>query len=104
MDKEQKITKEIHKRLEACIQGRVQGVGFRYSTLREAQRLGLRGYVCNRADGSVKVVAEGREEDLARLLSWLQRGPGGAYVTGVKYQYQNYTDEFRRFSIEYDDF
>ncbi len=104
MEKDQNNTKETKKRLEAQVQGRVQGVGFRYSTLHQAQKLGVSGYVCNQADGSVKVVAEGPESALAKLLVWLSQGPSMSYVSEIKHHYQPYTGAFKRFTIEYDDF
>jgi acylphosphatase len=63
--------------------GRVQGVGFRYFVLREAERLGLTGFARNRPDGSVEVVAEGSEETLAELEGRLRDGPSFSTVTGV---------------------
>ena len=71
------------KRLTANVSGRVQGVSFRYYTQREAARLGLRGWVRNEADGSVRVLAEGSEESLKELLRFLQRGSPPASVSQV---------------------
>jgi acylphosphatase len=68
----------------ARVSGRVQGVGFRWSAVSEARRLGLRGRVRNAADGSVEVEAEGAAGSLADFLAWLRRGPPGAWVTGVE--------------------
>ena len=65
------------------VTGRVQGVGFRWWTQRQAQRLGLRGYVANRPDGSVEVQAAGTAHALAQLKHLLQRGPSGAQVSEV---------------------
>jgi|APThiThiocy_cv2_1041547.scaffolds.fasta_scaffold00585_36 acylphosphatase len=57
------------------IEGRVQGVGFRAWTLREARALGLAGWVRNEADGSVKARIEGRRESVDRMLERLRTGP-----------------------------
>ena len=65
------------------VAGRVQGVGYRYFVLRQAERLGVTGYAENRPDGSVWVVAEGSESALDDLASELERGPGFASVDGV---------------------
>jgi acylphosphatase len=70
-------------RLEAVIHGRVQGVGFRYHTLRVASGLGLRGWVANESSGRVRVVAEGPVGDLRQLLEALRDGPPGALVERV---------------------
>ena len=68
----------------ARVCGRVQGVGFRYSTILEAQRLGVTGWVRNAANGDVEVWAEGPPEKLAQLLAWLHRGPQFARVDSVE--------------------
>jgi len=66
------------------ITGLVQGVGYRYSMVREAQRLGVTGWVRNRSDGSVEAVIEGAPEALAAMLNWARRGPSGAEVEHVE--------------------
>lgn len=63
--------------LRALVHGRVQGVGFRWSAVREARSLGLSGLVANRPDGTVEVIAEGDPARLARLVNWLEKGPTG---------------------------
>ncbi len=59
------------------IQGRVQGVGFRWFVQREASELNLRGWVRNTEDGDVEVVAAGDAGDLDELRSSLRKGPRG---------------------------
>lgn len=71
------------RRLHAVVRGLVQGVGFRATTLDEARRLGLGGWVRNRVDGTVEVLAEGSESKLNLFLAHLRRGPLGARVAGV---------------------
>ena len=66
------------------IHGEVQGVGYRYFTLREAEALGLTGYVRNLPDGTVEVVAEGSAERLRGLEARLTDGPPFAGVTSVE--------------------
>jgi acylphosphatase len=70
-------------RLEATVIGRVQGVGFRYHVLRRAVDLGLRGWVANEQDGTVRCRAEGPRADLDALLQALESGPAGAVVDHV---------------------
>jgi acylphosphatase len=76
--------------LHFLIQGRVQGVGFRWFVNREAGELGLRGWVRNTEDGDVEVVAAGEQEDLAELRSSLRRGPRGSRVDRLV---EHYLDE-----------
>jgi acylphosphatase len=71
-------------RLVAVVHGDVQGVGFRWFVVREASRLGLTGWVANRADGAVEVVAEGPADDLERLAIELREGPSGASVSRLE--------------------
>ena len=58
----------------AWVYGRVQGVGFRYTTQYEAKKLGLAGYAKNLDDGSVEVVACGEEGQVEKLMQWLKSG------------------------------
>jgi acylphosphatase len=88
-------------RLRARIHGFVQGVSFRYYALREAQGLGVTGWVRNRFDGSVEVVAEGEAQAVNRLLSWLHRGPPAAQVERVDAVWEQPTGEFRRFEVRF---
>ena len=69
--------------LHLQILGRVQGVGFRESMRQEAERLGVTGWVCNRADGSVEAVVQGSTEVVNALLDWVKIGPSMARVDRV---------------------
>ncbi|WP_213814813.1 acylphosphatase [Glaciihabitans sp. dw_435] len=70
-------------RRRAVITGRVQGVGFRYSTAQRAADLGLTGYARNLFDGSVEVEVEGDEASVSEMLQWLASGPPTAAVKTV---------------------
>jgi acylphosphatase len=87
-------------RLQASVYGRVQGVGFRFFTQREAEGLGLTGWVANRRDRSVEVVAEGPRAALERFLQTLRRGPASAQVTRVQHEFLSATHEFDEFRVE----
>jgi acylphosphatase len=69
--------------LHFLIQGRVQGVGFRWFVHREASELELRGWVRNTEDGDVEVLASGTAEDIAELRASLKKGPRGSRVDRV---------------------
>lgn len=66
------------------VRGQVQGVGFRWFVWRQAERLKLRGFARNLADGSVEVVADGPDQELAQFEQALERGPSAARVAGVE--------------------
>lgn len=66
------------------VAGRVQGVFYRATACKVAQRLGLTGWVRNLADGRVETVACGDVDSLAQFAAWLRRGPAEAQVTEVK--------------------
>lgn len=87
-------------RLHATVEGTVQGVGFRYFVQDAANMLGLTGWVRNRWDGSVEVIAEGEEIKLNQLLNALRRGPRSAHVMGVNFTWEEYTGEFNGFRIK----
>lgn len=88
-------------RLHATIHGRVQGVSFRYHTVRRARDLNLIGYVRNQADGTVEVKAEGPRHRLEELLSWLRVGPRAAVVTDVDVSWPRPANGFDSFEVRY---
>ncbi|MFW5875964.1 MAG: acylphosphatase [Myxococcota bacterium] len=87
------------KRIQMVVRGRVQGVFFRASAQREARQLGLSGWIKNRPDGSVEIVAEGEEDQVKDLLAWSQHGPTTARVDKVETKWRSYTGEFSDFRI-----
>ena len=87
--------------LTVWVIGRVQGVGFRYFTERVAEEIGVAGYVMNRSDGSVEVMAEGERGTLEQLLEHLKQGPSGARVERVEESWGPYTGRFVSFSVRF---
>ncbi len=85
--------------LHLVIRGRVQGVGFRQFVSRQAEALGLAGWVRNRPDGAVEVEAEGPRPELERLVSALSRGPAGARVTTVEQERSERVPGHRGFRV-----
>lgn len=73
----------VTTRVRLLIAGRVQGVGFRYAAVRQAQSATLSGYVRNLPDGRVEVVAEGPKAAVSDLIAWCRQGPRHARVDDV---------------------
>lgn len=91
-----------HRRMRARVSGRVQGVGFRWWTLRQAESLGLVGWVVNREDErSVELLVEGLPEALDALERLLHQGPPGAWVDTVDTSREAASGEFTRFTISH---
>ena len=86
-------------RLHATVYGRVQGVNFRYFVAQCARRLHLTGWVRNRFDGTVEVLAEGGRENLETLIQELHRGSRSSHVTEVEHEWQEATGEFEDFRV-----
>ena len=87
-------------RAHLIISGRVQGVFFRVETRRAAERLGVRGWVRNRPEGTVEAVFEGSTEAVEKAIEWCRSGPPMSKVDDVRVAYEeSSSDEFDRFSI-----
>ena len=86
--------------LHALIEGRVQGVGFRYFTLKSAKEKNLTGWVRNRRDSRVEVLAEGEQEQLNQLLADLRQGPISADVENVEVNFSEAAGEFNDFGVK----
>ncbi len=89
------------KRVRATVHGRVQGVAFREYTRREAQRLGVSGWVRNRSDGTVEVVCEGDAALVDELVAWLATGSPYAQVTRVALEAEEPQGEGAPFAIRF---
>jgi len=89
------------KRIHVKIFGKVQGVGFRFSTKMMAKTLGIKGWIRNCEDGSVEAVFEGKESSVEKILEWCKRGPPLARVDGVEVKEEKYEGEFRNFEIRF---
>jgi acylphosphatase len=87
------------KQVHLSVRGRVQGVFFRASAQREAKRLGLTGWVKNRPDGGVELLAEGEEDELKELIAWANRGPSAARVERVDVRWRSFVGDFFDFRI-----
>ncbi len=89
---------------ELLVEGRVQGVGYRYFVQRKAAQLGLAGYVMNLKDGSVRVRVEGNRELIEELARELTKGPPLAFVENLAVTWRPPTGRFTSFGIRYAEF
>jgi len=87
-------------RLHAIVTGYVQGVGFRYFVQDAAVALKLSGWVRNLWSGEVEVMAEGERKSLEQLLAMLRRGPRAAHVSGVNFEWGEYTGGHASFYVK----
>ncbi len=88
-------------RAHIYVSGIVQGVFFRANAAREAEHLGVTGWVKNLPDGRVELIVEGEGHLVDQMVSWCRRGPPGAEVEDVEVEVLLYRGEFSDFSITY---
>jgi len=89
------------QRVHIWVSGVVQGVGFRYFTVRKARELGVTGWVRNTPYGKVEVAAEGEKWQLEELAESLKVGPSSSNVSGIDVQKEQYQNEFNRFEVRF---
>jgi len=87
------------KRVTLKIFGLVQGVGYRYLSRNEAKKQGFTGYISNRSDGSIELMAEGEEKKLKDFIDWCYNGVGTAQVKRIEQSWSAATGEFSDFMI-----
>jgi acylphosphatase len=86
-------------RAHVFIKGKVQGVFFRQATKREADSLGVKGWIQNLPDGKVEAVFEGEDDVVKMIFDFVKHGPSRAKVSGVDLVWEDYIGEFRVFRV-----
>jgi acylphosphatase len=89
------------RRMHVFVSGKVQGVSFRAFVQKEAEALGVQGWVKNLADGRVEAVAEGPKEKVDALLEKMKKGPATARVEKMEVAEEAATGEFAKFEVKY---
>jgi len=89
------------KRVNVVVHGEVQGVYFRSYAQAEGQKLGLSGWVQNRADGTVELALEGEVSKINQMIHWLHEGSPGSKVTKLKITEERVYGETGVFNIRY---
>ncbi len=90
-------------RLHVIVQGLVQGVSFRYFTIRLAEKLNLTGWVRNVGRDKVETVAEGEEDSLKAFLAEIRIGPPSAHVTNIEIKWSKPLYDLKYFQLKYDE-
>ncbi len=101
LGKKKKKMSVDEKRAEILVNGLVQGVGFRYFVYREAERLGLKGYVKNLYSGEVLTVVEGDKALIEDLFKIIKVGPSHASVRNARIDWDGTKNEFTNFEIRH---
>lgn len=89
----------MDRQAHVIVSGRVQGVGFRAATVRQAKRLGLTGWVRNLRDGSVEALFRGPAGKVEEALEWCRTGPAGARVDRIEVDWEEIGQELEGFEI-----
>lgn len=89
-------------RAHIFISGRVQGVFFRESTKKKAEKLQVSGWVKNLRDGRVEAVLEGEKGSVEKMVDWARKGPIWANIDALDVMWEDYQAEFKGFEIKYD--
>ena len=95
------VRNDMKKRAHVWVSGRVQGVFFRATTRKEAQKRGVNGWVKNLSDGRVEAIFEGEEEKVKEMVDFCHEGSSSARVNEVEVEWEDYKDEFSDFGIRY---
>ncbi|MEI7594775.1 MAG: acylphosphatase [Bacteroidota bacterium] len=85
--------------IRIIVSGKVQGVAYRYSAQHYANKLEIKGYAKNFPDGSVEIIAQGREENIQNLILWCHKGPSRSRVENVEWNEIEAKTNFLDFSI-----
>lgn len=88
-------------RAHVLVSGLVQGVGYRFFTVRKAEEYGLTGWVRNLPNGKVEVVVEGDKGIIEEFLKELEVGPPAAHVIGLDVKWEDYKGEFKTFDVRF---
>jgi len=88
-----------NRSMHIVVEGHVQGVGFRYFVQEKANYLSISGWVRNRYDGSVEIMAQGSSDQIRQLLDAIRIGPSRSMVTDVKFNWEMNIPEYSQFSM-----
>lgn len=87
------------KRVRILVEGRLQGINFRYHTQQQAQSLGLTGFVRLLSDGRIEIDAQGDDESIEKLLAWCQEGPQSSHLKSILFRYDEPSEHTSDFIV-----
>ncbi len=91
----------VDSAIHMTARGRVQGVGFRFFVREQASRYGVKGWVKNRADGSVEILAEGDRATLLEFMERIREGPRFGRISDLDVEWMEPSRDFAGFTIEF---
>lgn len=91
----------MEKAIQIIVFGKVQGVYYRKYTCQKARELGLKGFVANQSDGTVKIIAQGDEIKLNSLVEWCYQGPPNSIIDKVDTIALTTLHQYNNFEIHY---
>lgn len=91
----------MKKYIRIIVEGRVQGVGFRYFTCNYALKYNITGFVRNTCSGSVEIVCNGVKNDIDAFVNKIKRGPSFSFVSDIKINERSDKEDFDGFEIRY---
>jgi len=87
------------KQARILIEGRLQGMQFRLQTQKQAQRLGLVGFVRNLSDGRIEIEVQGSQDNIEQLLQWCQQEPHSSQIRSILYRFDELIKHYTDFSV-----
>jgi len=86
-------------RVRILIEGRLQGMNFRYYTQEHAKKLGLAGFVRNLSDGRIEIEAQGEKGQVNKMLAWCERGPQSDHIKSILFRYDDPVERSPEFIV-----
>lgn len=85
--------------MRILIEGRLQGINFRFHTQKKAQELGLVGFIRTLADGRIEIDVQGNQENVEKLLAWCQKEPQNEHIKTIFYRYDQVVERYSDFNV-----
>lgn len=85
-------------RMRILIEGRLQGMNFRYNTQQLARKLEIVGFVRSLSDGRIEIEVQGSQENVEKMLAWCQQEPQSSHIRTILYRYDELTDRYSDFA------